>query len=171
MAIVRLEHVGNEKSFVVEWHQPDTVVPGKVRLIEQHPSTLGIAVSLVPGACMSEQKFVGCVGPPEPQGGYTILQFHMVCTKENATALLATGLSLDTAAAAEVRQYRIPDATVDGLRVEIERIYSEQVRRRGVEIERIYGEELGRRLEELGRLIGFDFDPFSGADRPEKPGE
>src|SRR5262249_42615790 len=83
---------------------------------------LAIAVSLVPGACMSEPVLVDEHIPPDAQGGWSILESRLSCTAENATALLATGFAVDDEAARRIQQHQIPAATVNGLREEIGRL-------------------------------------------------
>jgi hypothetical protein len=125
MGSVSLRYGGNDKSFVAEWGEPGTCVDGTLLDSE----VLAIALSLVPGACMSKPVMVAEEVPPDAQGGWSTFQSRLNCTGENATALLATGFSFDAAAAREARQYQIPDATINGLREEITRVHAEYYRR------------------------------------------
>lgn len=111
---------GKKVFFVVELFLPGTCVSS--RLLDGE--NLGIAVSLVSGASMSKSKCVRVIEHPDPTDDY-IFQSRMECTRENATALLATGFGWDEDAADIARGFQIPGDTIESLRKDIKRIHRE----------------------------------------------
>lgn len=120
MGKVRLVETNNEVLFEVYLTQPGTSTPSLL----MDPEKLAISIFLVSGASMSKPERAKTVDVPGEPTADQIYQSKMSCSKENATALLVAGFDIDEAAGKKIKQYQIPDVTIDELREEMNRLHS-----------------------------------------------
>jgi hypothetical protein len=127
MGHVRLKRTRSDVFFVVEMLEPGHFMSGE--LLDRW--NLATAVSLVPGAAMSEPEVV------EDMAGLSTatVRSRLSCSAENATALVAAGFTMDEPAASKVQQYEIPHETTDWVRQETRRLIAEFHQQISAEVE------------------------------------